>query len=98
MATPLFMALLVVETTDLTCAVDSIPAILAITRDAFIGYTSNVFAILGLLSLYFVLEHFFDMFRFLHYGLAIVLSLIGAKMLLSHFYEPTLRITLVSVI
>ena len=94
LATPLFLALLVVETTDLIFAVDSIPAILAITRDAFIVYTSNVFAILGLRSMYFVLEHFFSMFRFLHYGLAIVLTLIGLKMLLSHYFEPPLTITL----
>src|SRR5205807_5541449 len=93
-ATPLFLALLVVETTDLIFAVDSIPAVLAITRDAFIVYTSNVFAILGLRSLYFALEHFFSMFRFLHYGLAIVLTLIGLKMLLSHYYEPSLGIML----
>jgi tellurite resistance protein TerC len=98
MATPLFLTLLVVETTDLIFAVDSIPAILAITRDAFIVYTSNVFAILGLRSMYFVLEHFFGMFRFLHYGLAIVLTLIGLKMLLSHYYEPALSVTLASVI
>ena len=94
MATPLFLTLLVVETTDLIFAVDSIPAILAITRDAFIVYTSNVFAILGLRSLYFALEHFFSMFRFLNYGLAIVLTLIGVKMLLSHYYQPPLGITL----
>lgn len=98
MATPLFLALLVVETTDLIFAVDSIPAILAITRDAFIVYTSNVFAILGLRSLYFALEHFFSMFRFLHYGLAAILTLIGFKMLLSHYYEPPLGITLGGVV
>jgi tellurite resistance protein TerC len=98
MATPLFLALLVVETTDLIFAVDSIPAILAITRDAFIVYTSNVFAILGLRSLYFALEHFFSLFRFLHYGLAIVLMLVGVKMLTSHFYEPPLSITLGAVV
>jgi tellurite resistance protein TerC len=98
MATPLFLALLVVETTDLIFAVDSIPAILAISRNAFIVYTSNVFAVLGLRSLYFALEHFFGMFRFLHYGLAVILILIGAKMLTSHFYEPPLGITLGAVI
>jgi tellurite resistance protein TerC len=97
-ATPLFMALIVVETTDLIFAVDSIPAILAITRDAFIVYTSNVFAILGLRSLYFALEHFFSMFRFLNYGLAIVLSLVGLKMLTSHYYEPSLGLTLGAVL
>ena len=96
--TPLFLVLVVVETTDLIFAVDSIPAILAITRDAFIVYTSNVFAILGLRSLYFALEHFFSLFRFLHYGLAIVLTLIGVKMLLSHYYEPPLGITLGAVV
>src|SRR6185437_3376293 len=94
MATPLFLSLIVVDTTDLFFAVDSIPAILAISRDAFIVYTSNVFAVLGLRSLYFALEHFFSMFRFLHYGLAVILMLIGAKMLASHFYEPSLGITL----
>src|SRR6185437_12775417 len=94
LATPLFLTLLVIETTDLIFAVDSIPAILAISRDAFIVYTSNVFAILGLRSLYFALEHFFSMFRFLHYGLALVLMLVGLKMLVSHFYEPSLWITL----
>jgi tellurite resistance protein TerC len=94
LATPLFLTLIVVETTDLIFAVDSIPAILAITRDAFIVYTSNVFAILGLRSLYFALEHFFALFRFLNYGLAAVLTLIGLKMLFSHFYEPPLGITL----
>lgn len=98
MATPLFLALIVVETTDLIFAVDSIPAILAITRDAFIVYTSNVFAILGLRSMFFALEHFFSLFRFLHYGLAIVLMLIGLKMLASDFYEPSLVVTLGMVV
>ena len=93
-ATPLFLALLVVETTDLIFAVDSIPAVLAITRDAFIVYTSNVFAILGLRSLYFALEHFFSMFRFLNVGLAVVLTFVGLKMLVSHYYEFPLGITL----
>lgn len=98
MATPLFLALIVVETTDLIFAVDSIPAILAISRDAFIVYTSNVFAVLGLRSLYFALEHFFGMFRFLHYGLSLVLILIGAKMLIAHFYDAPLGLTLGIVI
>lgn len=94
LATPLFLTLIVVETTDLLFAVDSIPAILAISRDTFIVYTSNVFAILGLRSLYFALEHFFSLFRFLNYGLAAVLALVGIKMLCSHFYEPPLELTL----
>ncbi len=80
-ATPLFVVLLVVETTDLLFAVDSIPAILAITRDAFIVYTSNVFAILGLRSMYFALAGMMEMFRYLHYGLSLVLVFVGAKML-----------------
>jgi tellurite resistance protein TerC len=89
-ATPLFIVLLVVETTDLLFAVDSIPAILAITRDAFIVYTSNVFAILGLRSMYFALAGMMEMFRYLHYGLSLVLIFVGAKMLLSHYFEiPT---------
>lgn len=98
LATPLFLTLIVVEATDLIFAVDSIPAILAISRDAFIVYTSNVFAILGLRSLYFALEHFFALFRFLNYGLALVLTLIGLKMLFSHFYEPPLSLTLGAVV
>jgi tellurite resistance protein TerC len=90
-ATPLFVVLLVVETTDLLFAVDSIPAILAITRDAFIVYTSNVFAILGLRSMYFALAGMMEMFRYLHYGLSLVLVFVGAKMLVSHYLEiPTM--------
>jgi tellurite resistance protein TerC len=89
-ATPMFVVLLVVETTDVLFAVDSIPAVLAITRDAFIVYTSNVFAIMGLRSMYFALAGLMDMFRYLHYGLALVLMFVGAKMLVSHFYQiPT---------
>jgi tellurite resistance protein TerC len=82
MATPLFVALLIVETTDVIFAVDSIPAILAITTDPFIVYTSNVFAILGLRSLYFAIAGVMRMFHHLHYGLAAVLVFVGVKMLL----------------
>jgi tellurite resistance protein TerC len=89
-ATPLLIVLLVVETTDLLFAVDSIPAILAITLDAFIVYTSNVFAILGLRSMYFALAGMMEVFHYLHYGLSIVLIFVGAKMLVSHYYHmPT---------
>ena len=89
-ATPLMVVLLVVETTDLLFAVDSIPAILAITLDAFIVYTSNVFAILGLRSMYFALAGLMEMFEYLHYGLSAVLIFVGAKMLLSRYYQiPT---------
>ena len=89
-ATPLLIVLLVVETTDLLFAVDSIPAILAITVDAFIVYTSNVFAILGLRSMYFALAGMMEIFHYLHYGLSIVLIFVGAKMLVSHYFTiPT---------
>jgi TerC family integral membrane protein len=89
-ATPLLVVLLVVETTDVLFAVDSIPAILAITLNAFIVYTSNVFAILGLRSMYFALAGMMEMFDYLHYGLSLVLVFVGAKMLVSHYYQiPT---------
>ena len=89
-ATPLFIVLLVVETTDILFATDSIPAILAISRDPFVVYTSNVFAILGLRSLFFALSGLMKLFHYLNYGLAVVLMFIGAKMLASFRYElPT---------
>jgi TerC family integral membrane protein len=89
-ATPLFIVLLVVETTDILFATDSIPAILAISRDPFIVYTSNVFAILGLRSMFFALSGLMKIFHYLNYGLAIVLMFIGAKMLVSAKYAlPT---------
>lgn len=89
-ATPLVVVLLFVETTDVILAVDSIPAVLAITLDAFIVYTSNVFAILGLRSMYFALAGLMEMFHFLHYGISLVLILVGTKMLVSHYYKiPT---------
>jgi len=84
LATPLLVVLLVVETTDLIFAVDSIPAILAITLNAFVVYTSNVFAILGLRSMYFALAGMMDLFHYLHYGLSIVLIFVGIKMILGH--------------
>jgi len=89
-ATPLLVVLLVVETSDILFAVDSIPAVLAITLNAFIVYTSNVFAILGLRSMYFALAGMMDLFRYLHYGVSVVLIFIGLKMLGSHYvYIPT---------
>ncbi len=86
-ATPLFVALLVVEMTDVVFAVDSIPAVLAITTDPFIVYTSNVFAILGLRALYFALAGIMPMFRHLHFGLAVVLAFIGGKMLAQEAFD-----------
>lgn len=83
MATPLCVVLVAIETTDLIFAVDSIPAVLAVTRDPFIVFTSNVFAILGLRAMYFALAGILKLFRFLHYGLSAILVFIGVKMLLS---------------
>jgi tellurite resistance protein TerC len=86
-ATPLFLVLILIETTDLIFAVDSIPAILAITQDQFIVYTSNVFAILGLRSLYFALAGVVHRFWLLSYGLAVVLIFVGIKMTMIDFYK-----------
>jgi tellurite resistance protein TerC len=97
LATPLFIVLLVVETTDILFATDSIPAILAITRDPFIVYTSNVFAILGLRSLYFALAGLMRLFHYLNYGLAVVLVFIGVKMLASLKYDLPTWITLLVI-
>ena len=92
-ATPLIVILLVVESTDIVFAVDSIPAILAISRNAFIIYTSNVFAILVLRALYFVIAQLMKLFLHLHYGLSLILVLIGVKMLISHFmHVPTVAV------
>lgn len=93
-ATPLLLVLLVIETTDLIFAVDSIPAVLAITLDTFIVYTSNIFAILGLRSLFFALASLMDIFEYLHYGISCVLLFVGAKMLLSHYYPIRTEISL----
>lgn len=89
-ATPLLAVLVVVETTDLLFATDSIPAVLAITLKPLIVYTSNVFAVLGLRSMYFMLAGMMELFHYLHYGLSVVLIFIGAKMLTSDYYRvPT---------
>ncbi|HUG10764.1 MAG TPA: TerC family protein [Opitutaceae bacterium] len=93
MATPLFIVLLVIESTDVAFALDSIPAILAITKDPFIVFTSNIFAILGLRSMYFALAGVMQLFRFLNIGLAVILVFIGVKMLLAYFMHFHLEIT-----
>jgi tellurite resistance protein TerC len=93
-ATPLAVVLLMVETTDLLFATDSIPAVLAVTREPFIVYTSNVFAILGLRSLYFALAGMIEMFHLLHYGLSLILIFIGVKMLASSYVEIPIGIAL----
>lgn len=90
-ATPLFIVLLVVESTDILFAVDSIPAVLAVTTDPFIVYTSNVFAIFGLRALYFALAGVMPMFYYLNYGLSAILTFVGTKMLISDYYKvPTM--------
>lgn len=96
-ATPLFVVLLLVETTDVIFAVDSIPAILAVTRDPFIVYTSNVFAILGLRALYFALAGIMQLFHYLHYGLSLILVFVGTKMLISDIYKVPIGIALVVI-
>lgn len=97
-ATPLVLVLLTVEMTDLVFAVDSIPAIFAVTTDTFIVYTSNVFAILGLRSLYFALASSLGLFRFLKYGLALILSFVGVKMLIMHWYKIPIGVSLVVIL
>ncbi len=93
-ATPLFLVLLVIETTDVVFATDSIPAILAVTQDPFIVYSSNVFAILGLRAMYFALAGIMEMFHHLHYGLSAVLAFVGAKMLLSDVFHIPIHVAL----
>lgn len=93
-ATPLFVVLIAIETTDLIFAVDSIPAVLAITTNPFIVYTSNIFAILGLRSLFFVLSHVMGLFHYLHYALSFILTFIGIKMLLADIVKIPTVITL----
>ena len=97
-ATPLFMVLILVETTDLIFALDSIPAVLAVSPDPFIVYTSNIFAILGLRSLYFALAGVVGLFHYLNYGLAFILSFIGVKMLVSGFYTIPIHWALLVVL
>ncbi|HSJ04630.1 MAG TPA: TerC family protein [Verrucomicrobium sp.] len=94
MVTPLFVVLVFVEWSDIVFAVDSIPAVLAVSRDPFIVFTSNVFAILGLRSLYFALSGVMDKFHMLHYGLSAILAFVGVKMLMVDFYKIPIGISL----
>ena len=96
-ATPLFLILLIVESTDLVFAVDSIPAIFAVTREPFIVYTSNVFAILGLRALYFLLANVMDKFQYLKLGLSAVLTFIGIKMVIVDLYHIPVGLSLAIV-
>ena len=97
-ATPLFVVVILIETTDLIFAVDSIPAILAITDDPFIVYTSNVFAILGLRSLYFALSGIEKYFHYLKYGLSAILVFVGAKMCLTDYYQVPIEASLLVIV
>jgi tellurite resistance protein TerC len=94
MATPLLLVLFMIESTDLIFAVDSIPAVLAVSRDPFIVYTSNVFAILGLRSLYFVFANIIDKFYYLKLGLSVILTYVGVKMLLADVYHISTGLSL----
>lgn len=96
-ATPMLLVLVVVEATDLLFAVDSIPAVLAVTRNPFIVYTSNVFAILGLRSLYFLLARMVDRFHRLGTGVALILALVGVKMCIAHWVEVPIWISLAAI-
>lgn len=96
-ATPLFLVVILIETTDLIFAVDSIPAILAISDDSFIVYTSNVFAILGLRSLYFALAGIEKYFRYLKYGLSAILVFVGVKMCLADFFKIPIEVSLIVI-
>ena len=93
-ATPLLLVLIVIETTDLLFAVDSIPAVLSITLNTFVVFTSNIFAILGLRSLFFALASLLDLFEYLHYGISCVLVFVGVKMILSHYHPIRTEISL----
>lgn len=93
-ATPLVVVLLVVETTDVIFAVDSIPAVLAITTDPFVVFTSNIFAVLGLRALFFALSGFMQLFHHLSYGLSAVLAFVGIKMIISGVYKMPIGIAL----
>lgn len=92
--TPLFITLIFVEFSDLVFAIDSIPAIIGITSDPFLVFTSNVFAILGLRALYFALKGFADIFHYLKYGLSLILMFIGVKMLIAHWYHMPVQVTM----
>jgi tellurite resistance protein TerC len=94
LATPLFIVLVLVETTDLIFAVDSIPAVFAVTRDPFLVYSSNVFAILGLRALYFLLSGVIGKFRHLKFGLSVVLIFVGGKMLVADVYKVPIGLSL----
>jgi len=95
--TPLFIALVIIETSDIVFAVDSIPAVLAITQDPFIVITSNIMAILGLRALYFVLSGMLKYFKYLKHGVAFILFFVGVKMMIAHFYKIPVSVSLMVI-
>jgi len=97
-ATPMLVVLLVVESFDVVFAVDSVPAVLAVTRDSFIVFTSNIFAILGLRALYFALAQVVDKFSYLQMALSVILTFVGVKMVISHFYEIHTGVSLLVIV
>jgi tellurite resistance protein TerC len=97
-ATPLFVVLTVIEATDVLFAVDSIPAVLSVSTDPFIVYTSNIFAIMGLRSLYFALSGLMGMFRFLNYGLGAILVFVGIKMMIADIYKVPIWMALGTIV
>jgi tellurite resistance protein TerC len=96
--TPAFLTLVLIEASDVMFAVDSIPAVLAITTDPFIAITSNIFAILGLRALYFALAGILDMFTYLKYGVSMILAFVGVKMILSDYYPIPTQISLLVIL
>jgi len=97
-ATPMFLTLIFVESSDVMFAIDSVPAILSISKDPFVVYTSNIFAILGLRSLYFAASAVLGLFHYLHYGLSFILGFIGVKMLISDFYHIPVFVSLLLIV
>lgn len=95
--TPLFLTLIIVEATDVMFALDSIPAVFGVTLDPFIAFSSNAFAVLGLRALYFAIANLIELIRFLNYGLSLILFFIGIKMLIGHFVDIPIYITLLTI-
>ena len=98
MATPLLLVLITIEWTDLIFAVDSIPAVFAVTRDPFLVYSSNIFAVIGLRALFFVLQDMIDKFDYLKYGVALVLVFVGLKMLVAYWFHPHIAVSLGAIV
>ncbi|RMH79691.1 MAG: TerC family protein [Acidobacteria bacterium] len=96
-ATPMFLSLLFIESSDIMFAIDSVPAIIAISKDPFVVYTSNIFAILGLRSLYFAAAGILPLFHYLHYGLSFILGFIGVKMLMADIYKIPVEVSLLLI-